>query len=118
MTGMMKGLISSVEMSEEELQAENYVMVSVRPGEKVSAMLDVFCHIFKKSPSAVINGGNAFSEQLARHVASNPLHGDAVLEAVEKAIENGLLSEGCALNILKEKYEVLELKGGIKNFLS
>lgn len=110
MTGMMKGLISSIETSEEELQAEDYVMVNVRPGEKISAMLDVFSHLFKKTPSAIINGGNTFSEHLAKYAASNPLHGDAVLEAVEKALEKGgSLPEGCALNLLERKYGILEL---------
>ncbi|WP_270666805.1 MULTISPECIES: hypothetical protein [unclassified Aeromonas] len=109
MTGIMKGFISSIEISENELQAEDYIMVSVRPGEKISAMFDVFSHLFKKTPSALINGGNAFSEQLARYAASNPLHGEVVLEAVEKALESGFLSEGCALDLLK-KNGVLELK--------
>lgn len=49
MTGIMKGFISSIEISENELQAEDYIMVSVRPGEKISAMFDVFSHLFKKN---------------------------------------------------------------------
>lgn len=110
MTGMMKGLISSIKMSDEEVQSEDYVMVSVRPGEKISAMLDVLSHLFKKTPSAIINGGNSFSELLAEYAASNPLHGDVVLEAVEQALGSGYLSEGCALDLLVKKYGVLELK--------
>lgn len=106
----MTELISSIEVSEEERRSENYVMINVRPGEKISAMLDVLSHLFQKTPSVVINGDNLLSEVIAGYAASTPLHGNAVLEAVEKTLkENGFLSKECALELL-EKAGVLELK--------
>lgn len=101
-TGILSKAISNIIEDQSERNPEGFVMVNVRPGEKVSAMLDVIAHLYQKSPSVVI--ADALSQKIAAHAISSLTHTEAIIDAVGQVIsENGNLHENSALGILEKK---------------
>ena len=78
--GPISKLVSSLDQTVSEARAENYAMINVRPGEKVSAMLDVLSGVMGSTPSALLT--DALSERLAEYAVSSEKNVDAVLSAV------------------------------------
>ncbi|SPB14313.1 hypothetical protein NOV72_01563 [Caballeronia novacaledonica] len=96
-----KAISKAVEAKSEKTH-EGYIMVNIRPGEKVSAMLDVLSHLNGKTPSEII--GQALSGKLAEYAASSPDHGSAILDALEQVMtDHGNPHENSALGILKKE---------------
>ena len=82
--GILSKVVSEIHDTNAENRADKYVMVNVRPGEKVSAMLEVISHLSQKTPSAVI--ANKLSSQIAHYAISSLSFSEAILDAAEKAI--------------------------------
>lgn len=100
-SGIISKAISNIVEAQFDKKSEGFTMVNVRPGEKVSAMLDVLARLYQKSPSAVI--ADALSRKIATHAASSEMYADAILDAVGQVLlERGFLHEESALGILKE----------------
>lgn len=101
-TGIISKAISNIVEAQFEKKSEGFTMVNVRPGEKVSAMLDVLAHLYQKSPSAVI--ADALSQRIATHAASSEMYADAILDAAGQVLlEREFIHEESALGILKEQ---------------
>jgi predicted transcriptional regulator len=101
-SGIISKAISNIVEAQSEKKSEGFTMVNVRPGEKVSAMLDVLAHLYQKSPSVVI--ADALSRKIAAHAASSEMYADAILDAAEQVVlENGILHKESALGILEEQ---------------
>lgn len=97
--GPISKLVSSLDQTVSEARAENYAMINVRPGEKVSAMLDVLSGVMGSTPSALLT--DALSERLAEYAVSSEKNVDAVLSAVEKTLTDiGHVQDNCALGKL------------------
>jgi len=100
--GIFSKAIQSAVDAQSAKKYEDYVVVNVRPGEKVSAMLDVIAHLYGKSPTEFI--AEALSRKLAEFAASSLSHGDAVLDAAETVMSNsGQPHRDSALGILMAK---------------
>lgn len=87
-----------------ETKTEGYTMVNVRPGEKVSAMLDVISHLHQKSPSMIII--DELSKKLAEYAVSSVDHAQPVLNALERLVQEEQshnINASSALGILKEQ---------------
>jgi hypothetical protein len=107
-TGIISRAISNIVEAQSEKKAEGFTVVNVRPGEKVSAMLDVIAHLYQKSPSALI--ADALSRKLAEHARSSLGHADAILEAAAQVVSRqGVLNANSALGIL-EKSGCIEVR--------
>lgn len=99
--GILSKVVSEIHDTNAENRADKYVMVNVRPGEKVSAMLEVISHLSQKTPSAVI--ANKLSSQIAQYAISSLRHSDAILDAAEKAIkEDCVIYSDTALDKLEK----------------
>ena len=104
---IISNALSSIIEAEDDKRAENFTMINVRPGEKVSAMLDILTFLTKKTPSTLIS--EAFSIQLAEYTCSSVSHADAVLDAVEQVLETqGIVNPESALGLI-EKVGVLKI---------
>lgn len=100
-SGIISKAISNIVEAQFDKKSEGFTMVNVRPGEKVSAMLDVLARLYQKSPSAVI--ADALSRKIAAHAASSQMYADAILDAAGQVLlEREFLHEESALGILKE----------------
>ena len=89
-------------------------MVNVRPGEKVAVMLDILSKLSGKSPSALV--ADEISRRLADYAAASSANAEAILEAVEKALEQGNgygFQEESALDYL-EKAKIIEIEDPIR----
>ncbi len=94
--------ISKVVEAKSDKTYEGFIMVNVRPGEKVAAMLDVLSHLNGKTPSEII--GQALSVQLAAYAASSPDHAEAILNAAERVMTDlGTPHANCALGVLTKE---------------
>jgi hypothetical protein len=83
-------------------KTEGYMVVNVRPGEKVSAMLDVLAHLYKRSPSEFVD--NALSIKLADFAASSSDHISPILDVTEACMADKVaINQGSALAILEER---------------
>ncbi|TBW08061.1 hypothetical protein E0E52_09800 [Azotobacter chroococcum] len=101
-TGILSKAISNLVEAQSEKKSEGFTIVNVRPGEKVSAMLDVIAYLYQKSPSVLI--ADALSQKIATHAASSLTHADAIINAAGQVIsEHGILHENSALGILKKQ---------------
>lgn len=101
-TGIISKAIANIVEAQSEKKYEGFNMVNVRPGEKVSSMLDVISHLYQKSPSVVI--ADALSRKIAAHAASSQAYADAILDAAEQVVsEHGVLYKESALGILEEQ---------------
>jgi len=96
--GILSRLVEDGKRSAEEARAESYVMVNVRPGEKVSALLDLLSRLSGKSPSALM--AERLSEALADLAMSSAAHGPAILNAAAKGAS---FHDGCAMAILEQR---------------
>lgn len=108
--GILSDLIKKTTEDHAEIRSESYAMVNVRPGEKISAMLEVLCKLSKKTPSAVVT--DRLSQRLAEFSVSSSSHAAAILEATEKTLGNesyAIFQNGSALDILK-RCGVVELE--------
>lgn len=85
--------------AEIEGNTNDFVMINMRPGDKISAMLEVLAMIQKKSPTAII--AEALSMHIAHHAMSSPIYADAIIRSANKLGEYRI-EEGTALSILKE----------------
>jgi hypothetical protein len=94
---------------EEAEKSSEYITVNVRPGEKISAMIDVFLRITKKSPSALFF--EPLPRKIAQYAASSPLYADAILNSAEQIVSKHgfIIDEKSALGIL-EKKKILEVE--------
>lgn len=111
--GILSKLISEIGDANAEARSESYTMVNVRPGEKVSAMLDLLAKLSGKSPSALVS--DELSRRLAILATSNPAYTGAILSAVEKSLdESGSygFQDGSALDYL-EKAKIIEVEDPI-----
>lgn len=108
--GILSKLINEIGEANAEARAESYTMVNVRPGDKVSAMLDLLTRLSGKSPSALV--ADEISHRLASLAASSEENAEAILNAVEKALEQEPLlgfQENSALDLL-QKGGILEVE--------
>lgn len=100
--GILSRLVEDGKQSAAEARAESYVMINVRPGEKVSALLDLLSRLAGKSPSALMV--ERLSEMLADFAMSSAAHGPAILNAATTILEkDAVFFDGCALAILEQR---------------
>jgi ribosomal silencing factor RsfS len=101
-TGILSKAIAHLVEEQSDKRAEDFAVVNVRPGEKVSAMLDVIAHIFQKTPATLI--ADALSQKLESYAGSSPVHAEAILNAAGQVIAaRGVLSSSSALGLLQER---------------
>lgn len=115
--GILSKLILEIGEAHADARAESYAMVNVRPGEKVAVMLDLLSRLSGKSPSALI--ADEISRRLAAYAASSPRNTEAILDAVEKALERENaygFQEGSALKLL-QKSGIVEIDDPISKQL-
>ncbi|NCM96084.1 MAG: hypothetical protein GW948_01865 [Rhodobacterales bacterium] len=115
--GILSKLIHEIGEAHADARAESYAMVNVRPGEKVAVMLDLLSRLSGKSPSALI--ADEISRRLAAYAASSPRNTEAILDAVEKALEQDNaygFQEGSALKLL-QKSGIVEIDDPISKQL-
>lgn len=106
--GIFSQALSKMAEAESDKQSESFAIINIRPGPKISAMLDVACHINKKTPSALI--ADALSRKLAEYAASSADHVDAVLGAAEIVlVSQDEISPESALGLLQKK-KLLEVR--------
>lgn len=99
--GILSRLIEEDLRKETEARSEEYMMVNVRPGEKVGALLELMSRMTGKTPSVLM--AERLSEELAEHAQSSAAYGPAIFEAAAKALEqDGFWFEG-ALALLSER---------------
>ena len=114
--GIISKLIEEIGEAQFEARAEEYTMVNVRPGEKVSAMLELVAALSGKSASAVV--AEVLSSRLAEYAASSIDRIDAIMDAAEETLkQDGRFQPGCALENL-EKANILKLENGFHKQLS
>ena len=104
--GILSKLINEIGEANAEARAESYTMVNVRPGDKVSAMLELLTKLSGKSPSALV--ADEISNRLAALAASSQDNAEAILNAAERALEQEPIlgfQDNSALDLLQ--------KGGI-----
>lgn len=115
--GILSKLINEIGEANAEARAENYTMVNVRPGDKVSAMLDLLTKLSGKSPSALV--ADEISRRLAALAASSKDNAEAILNAAERALEQEPIlgfQEDSALDLL-QKSGILEVDDPISKRL-
>lgn len=106
--GIMSRVIEEAKRPSVEARTESYEMVNVRPGEKVSALLDLMSRLAGISPSAMM--ADRLSIALADYAASSAAHGPAILAAAAAALEDdGGFWDDCALGLLSKR-GVIETK--------
>lgn len=94
-------IIDSEEHSQDETSSNEYVIVNVRPGPKLAAMIDLLCEINGKTPSALLS--KLLSDELAEYAAMSKANAEAIKTAALQSIaENISITDG-ALGILYEK---------------
>lgn len=102
--GVLSTIIDGIGGADAEQRAESYVMVNVRPGEKVAVMLDLLSKLESKSPSALVT--DRISHFLAEYAASSTANTEAVLNAavtVLKQRDGYGFQEGSALAHLQSE---------------
>lgn len=87
-------------------ESNQYKVVSVRPGEKVSAMIDVYAEI-NNNKLPLLNICDLISEELALFAQSRKEHIPHVLKAVDKA--KGF-AEGSAFDILRKNGNIKDVR--------
>lgn len=99
--GILSRLVEDGKRSTNEARSESYVMINVRPGEKVGALLDLMARLTGKTPSVLM--ADKLSEALADLAQSSANYAPAILEAATQALkDNRHMSDG-ALSILVKK---------------
>lgn len=114
--GVLSTIIDGIGGADAEQRAESYVMVNVRPGEKVAAMLDLLSKMSGKSPSALVT--DELSRRLADYAAASFANTEAILSAAETVLEQGGgygFQEGSALALLQSE-GIVAIKGPKHDF--
>jgi hypothetical protein len=109
--GVLSTIIDGIGGGDAEQRAESYVMVNVRPGEKVAVMLDLLSKLSGKSPSALAT--DKISHFLAEYAASSIVNTEAVLNAAVTVLEqrDGYgFQDGSALAVLQSR-GIVAIKG-------
>jgi ribosomal silencing factor RsfS len=113
--GIISKLIEEIGEAQTEARAEEYTMVNVRPGEKVSAMLELVAALSGKSASALV--AEVLSSRLAEYAASSIDRVEAIMDAAEEALKQaGMFQPGCALDNL-ERADLLKVENGCQKQL-
>jgi len=113
--GIISKLIEDIGEAQAEVRAEEYTMVNVRPGEKVTAMLDLVAALSGKTASAVVAG--ELSSRLAAYAVSSSDHAEAIMDAAQEVLkQDQMFQPGCALEILKNE-NVIEVESGFQKKL-
>lgn len=97
--GVFAEALHNLEQAAIEANTDDFVIINLRPGDKISAMLEILAMIQNKSPAAII--AEALSEHIAHHAMSSPIYANAIIKSANEA---GIYSirKGTALSILKE----------------
>ena len=74
-------LLQDLEDKASTRRAETYEMINVRPGSKISAMIELLAELRGVPVSSMLTDG--LSERLALHAASDPQYVHAILDAAE-----------------------------------
>lgn len=98
--GVFAEALHNLEQAAIEANTDDFVIINMRPGDKISAMLEVLAMIQKKSPTAII--ADALSQHIANHAISSSMYADAIIKSANKAGTYSI-GRGTALSILKEK---------------
>lgn len=113
--GIISKVIEDIADAQTDALSHEYTMVNVRPGEKVSAMLDLVAALSGKSASALV--AQVLSVRLAEYAASCVTYKDAILDAAQAALTlSGMFQPGCALSLL-EQADVINVENGFQKTL-
>lgn len=96
--GIFGEALHNLAQMEVEGNADDFVIINMRPGVKTAAMLEVLSMIQKKSPAAIIS--DALSMHISHHAMSSSIYADAIIKAANKANESSIHQKGSALSIL------------------
>ncbi|NYS80500.1 MULTISPECIES: hypothetical protein [Halomonadaceae] len=111
--GILSTVIQAIDEAQMEARAEQHTMVNVRPGEKVSSMLDLVAELSGKSATGLVS--EALSSHLQTYAAASFEYADSIMEAAEQALkQDGMLQPGSALELL-EKADVITVQTGLKD---
>ena len=92
-------LLQDLEDSASTRRAETYEMINVRPGSKVSAMIELLAELRGVPVSSMLT--DDLSERLAKYAASDHRYANAILDAAESFIaEHGEPSSDSAFGHL------------------
>mgnify|MGYP001013532388 CR=1 FL=1 len=97
--GVFAEALHNLEQAAIEANTDDFVIINMRPGDKISAMLEILAMIHKKSPTVII--AEALSQHIANHAMSSPIYADAIIRSANKAGKYSI-GKGTALSILKE----------------
>ena len=111
--GILSNVIQAISEAQMEARAEQHIMVNVRPGEKVSAMLDLLAELSGKSATALV--AEVISARLKAYAASSLEYADPIMDAAEQALkQDGMFQPGCSLDQLA-RANVMTVQTGLKN---
>ncbi|WP_138738973.1 hypothetical protein [Pseudomonas sp. FSL W7-0098] len=111
--GILSTVIQAIGEAQIEARAEQHAMVNVRPGEKVSAMLDLVAELSGKSATGLV--AEVLSARLQAYATSAFARADSIMDAAEQALKQDcMLQPGCALDLLA-KANVITIKTGLQN---
>lgn len=87
---------------------EAFIPLSVRPGDKISSLLEIIAKSTSKSPATYASDG--ISEALSRYMASSRPALDVAAAQITKILEEGgELQKGSALALLVER-KIIEIR--------
>lgn len=111
--GILSTVIQAIGEAQVEARAEQHTMVNVRPGEKVSAMLDLVAELSGKSATGLV--AEVISSRLHAYASSSFEYADSIMDAAEQALkQDGIFQPGCTLELLA-KTNVMTVQTGLKN---
>ena len=85
--GIISQLIENIEHENDEILVEQFTMISVRPSEKVLAMLDVMAELSGKNYSSEIS--RIISSRLLGEVRSSIEYAEPIINAAEQIFNSG-----------------------------
>lgn len=85
--GIISQLIENIEHENDEILVEQFTMISVRPSEKVLAMLDVMAELSGKNYSSEIS--RIISSRLLDKVRSSIEYAEPIINAAEQIFNAG-----------------------------
>lgn len=97
--GVFAEALHNLEQAAIEINTDDFVIVNMRPGDKISAMLEILAMIHKKSPTVII--AESLSQHIANHAMSSPIYADAISKSANRE-GRYRIGKGTALSILKE----------------
>lgn len=111
--GILSNVIQAIGEAQIEARAEQHIMVNVRPGEKVSAMLDLVAELSGKSATGLVS--EVLSFRLQAYAASALEYTGPIMDSAEQVLkQDGMFQPGCALDLLA-KANVISVKNGLQN---